>query len=149
VVAGAPPAIDLAAEKRLMDGLLALAGEGLLRSAHDVSEGGLAVTLAECCFVSEDLSADVSLEDHEPTEVALFGERGGRAVVSVARERLAPLRSIAAQYHLGAREVGRVTRGEFRIQYNGRAVVSAAADSLLGTWAGALERALETERAWT
>ncbi len=148
VVAGAPPAIDLAAEKRLMDGLLALAGEGLLRSAHDVGEGGLAVTLAECCFASEDLSADVSLKDHEPTEVALFGERGGRAVVSVARERLAPLRSIAAQYHLGTREVGRVTRGKFRIQSNGRTVVSAAADSLLGTWAGALERALEIERAW-
>ncbi|HJY85261.1 MAG TPA: phosphoribosylformylglycinamidine synthase subunit PurL [Candidatus Acidoferrales bacterium] len=149
VVAGAPPAIDLAAEKRLIDGLVALAGEGLLRSAHDVSEGGLAVTLGECYFASGDLSADMSLEGQEPAEVALFGECGGRALVSVAREQLAPLRSIAAQYHLGTREVGRVTRGEFRIHYNGRTVVSAAAESLLGTWAEALERALETERAQT
>jgi phosphoribosylformylglycinamidine synthase len=159
VVAGAPPTIDLRAEKRLLDCLAALASEGVLRSAHDVSDGGLAVTVAESCFASGGpgdpplqnglLSAQVQLEGSEPTEAALFGERGARAVASVSCERLAQLRSVAAQYHLGAREVGRVTRGEFRIQYNGRTVVSAAAESLLGTWAGALERALETERAGT
>src|ERR1700730_15468669 len=52
VTAGDPPAIDLVAEKRLVDCLVALAAAGAVQSAHDVSDGGLAVTLAESCFAS-------------------------------------------------------------------------------------------------
>jgi len=144
VVAGAPPAIDLTAEKRLIECLVALAGEGILRSAHDLSDGGLAVALAECCFVAG-VAALVSLGDDEPPEAALFGERGARAVVSVAGESLVRLGQIAAQYQVAAREIGTVTRGEFRIQYNGRTVVNAAAESLRDTWANALERALGSQ----
>ena len=142
IVAGAPPAVDLAAEKRLIALLVALAGEGALQSAHDVSDGGLAVTLAESCFASDGLSARVSLTGKEPDEAALFGERGARAVVSVTPENLAAVRRIAAQYEVAALEVGRVTRGEFRIELNGRAVVSADVPSLTDAWAGALERLL-------
>ncbi|PYU16817.1 MAG: phosphoribosylformylglycinamidine synthase II, partial [Acidobacteria bacterium] len=144
VVAGAPPAVDLAAERRLIDTLVALAGEGVLRSAHDISDGGLAVALAESCFASEGLSAEVSLEGREPAEWALFGERGARAVVSTSPELLARLHTIAAQYQLRAREIGTATRGEFCIQYNSRVVVSAAVESLRDAWASALERALTT-----
>src|SRR6266446_2774564 len=124
VVAGAPPAVDLAAEKRLIALLVALASEGALQSAHDVSDGGLAVTLAESCFASDGLSARVSLMGKEPDEAALFGERGARAVVSVTPENLAAVRRVAAQYEVAVLEVGRVTRGEFRIQLNGQALVS-------------------------
>jgi phosphoribosylformylglycinamidine synthase len=52
IVAGEPPAIDLAAEKRLIDCLLALAAEGVVETAHDISDGGLAVTIAESCFAA-------------------------------------------------------------------------------------------------
>ena len=52
IVAGQPPAIDLAAEKRLQQCLVALAASGRLQSAHDISDGGLAVTLAESCFAA-------------------------------------------------------------------------------------------------
>jgi phosphoribosylformylglycinamidine synthase II len=142
VVAGAPPAVDLAAEKRLIAVVVALASEGALQSAHDVSEGGLAVTLAESCFTSDGLSARVSLSSKEPDEAALFGERGSRAVVSVTPENLAAVRRVAAQYEVAVLEVGRVTRGEFRIQLNGQAVVSADVPSLTDAWAGALERLL-------
>jgi phosphoribosylformylglycinamidine (FGAM) synthase-like enzyme len=69
------------------------------------------------------LSAQISLaESKEPDEAALFGERGARAVVSVTPENLAAVRRIAAQYEVAAVEVGRVTRGEFRIELNGRTV---------------------------
>ncbi len=61
IVAGVPPAIDLAAEKRLIECLVSLASAGLILSAHDVSDGGLAVTIAESCFASDGLSADVNL----------------------------------------------------------------------------------------
>jgi phosphoribosylformylglycinamidine synthase subunit PurL len=142
IVAGAPPAVDLAAEKRLIALLEALAGEGALQSAHDVSDGGLAVTLAESCFASTGLSAQVSLTSKEPDEAALFGEGGARAVVSVTSANLARVRSLAAQYGVAAIETGRVARGDFRIELNGRAVVSADVPSLADSWSGALERLL-------
>src|SRR5487761_638234 len=56
VVAGSPPAIDLRAEKNLIDCLVALAAERAIASAHDISDGGFAVTLAESCFPSDGLS---------------------------------------------------------------------------------------------
>ena len=63
IVAGVPPAIDLPADKRLIECLVGLASAGLILSAHDVSDGGLAVTIAESCFASDGLSADVNLAD--------------------------------------------------------------------------------------
>src|SRR5690242_10918150 len=52
IVAGEPPVIDLDAEKRLIDCLVALAAAGDLQSAHDISDGGIAVALAESCFAA-------------------------------------------------------------------------------------------------
>jgi phosphoribosylformylglycinamidine synthase II len=68
IVAGAPPAIDLAAEKRLIECLVSLASAGLILSAHDVSDGGLAVTIAESCFAGDGLSADVTLSPSAAAE---------------------------------------------------------------------------------
>ena len=146
IVAGAPPAVNLSAEKKLIAALVALAGEGKLQSAHDVSDGGLAVTLAESCFASDGLSARVSLAGKEPDEAALFGERGARAVVSVTPENLAAVRRIAAQYELAVLEIGRVSRGEFRIELNGRIAISSDTPSLADAWNGALEKLLSTNR---
>ena len=142
IEAGAPPAVNLPAEKRLIALLVALAGDGKLQSAHDVSDGGIAVTLAESCFASDGLSAKISLTSKEPDEEALFGERGERAVVSVTPENVAAVLRIAAQYEVAAVEVGRVARGEFRIELNGRIVVSAEVPSLADAWSGALGRLL-------
>jgi len=142
IEAGAPPAVNLAAEKRLIAALVALASDGKLQSAHDVSDGGLAVTLGESCFASDGLSARVSLASKEPDEVALFGERGARAIVSVTPENVAAVRRIAAQYEVAVVEVGRVTRGEFRIELNGTEAVSAEVPSLADAWSRALERLL-------
>ncbi|MGB0034775.1 MAG: phosphoribosylformylglycinamidine synthase subunit PurL [Candidatus Acidiferrales bacterium] len=138
VVAGAPPAIDLAAEKRLIECLVALASERLILSAHDVSDGGLAVTLTESCFGSEALSVDVALEGDEPTEAALFGERGARAVVSLSSTSLARVTAVAAQYGVNSQRIGTVTRGEFRIQCNGSIAIRADVDSLRRMWADSL-----------
>jgi phosphoribosylformylglycinamidine synthase II len=133
IVAGEPPAIDLAAEKRLQQMLVALATEGLLQSAHDVSDGGLAVTLAESCFASPSLSASISLAGSEPpAEHALFHERGARAVVSVKSSLLA--------------RVLEVTRDKaFRIQYKGSAAIDSPLDALREVWANSLERAWKAE----
>jgi phosphoribosylformylglycinamidine synthase subunit PurL len=83
IVAGEPPAIDLAAEKRLQDCLVALAAEGALQSAHDISDGGLAVTLAESCFVSAPNSASGA-------NVTLDESRFASAPSSVGAQHAAP-----------------------------------------------------------
>ncbi len=146
VVAGLPPAIDLAAEKRLIDCLVALASEREVLSAHDVSDGGLAVSVAEACFGREGLSAEISIDAaaaDDFAEAALFGERGARAVVSAAPGSLARVNAIAAQYHVGARRIGTVTRGEFRIQYQGAAVIQGSIESFRRVWSESLPKAIE------
>jgi phosphoribosylformylglycinamidine synthase subunit PurL len=145
IVAGAPPAIDLAAEKRLINGLVKLAAERAIFSAHDVSDGGLAVTIAESCFASEGLSAEIDLGTvTEPAEVALFGERGARAVLSTAPAWLARVESVAAQYNIQVSQIGRVTRGEFRIQLNGAAVIQGQAQSFRQAWSDSLAHSIES-----
>src|ERR1700720_3666208 len=143
IVAGEPPQIDLAAEKRLQQMLLALATEGLVQSAHDISDGGVAVTLAECCFAAPGLSASASLEGSEPpAEHALFNERGARAVVSVKSSLLARVLECARQYGVTAQQIGQVTRDKaFRIQYKRSAAIDSPLDSLRDVWAHSLERA--------
>jgi phosphoribosylformylglycinamidine synthase subunit PurL len=146
IVAGEPPAIDLAAEKRLIDCLVALAGGRAVRSAHDVSDGGLAVSVAEACFGRGGLSAEVAIDAASPedfAEAALFGERGARAVVSVAPASLARVNAIAAQYQVRAQRIGAVTRGEFRIQYQGVGVIQGSIDSFRRVWSESLPKAIE------
>jgi phosphoribosylformylglycinamidine synthase len=142
VVSSTPPAIDLAAESRLIETLVALAAQGLLHSAHDVSDGGLAVALAESAFAGDGLSAEITLQGQVPSELALFGEVGARAVVSVPHASLAPLQRVAAQWEVEAQVIGRVSRGPFRLGYNGATLVSDLPASLRAIWAGALERAV-------
>jgi len=165
IVAGEPPAIELAAEKWVIDCLVALAAAGTLQSAHDVSDGGLAVTLAESCFASSanqpqtshpersprsegsafsSLGANVTLPADTAAEYALFGERGARVLVSVSPEKLAALRDTAKQYGVGAHEIGHVTRdNSLRIEYNGHVVVSSDLSALRDFWANSLERAVK------
>ena len=146
IVAGVPPKADLAAERRLIDCLVDLAAQKAIVSAHDVSDGGIAVTIAESCFGSDDLSAEVSLkkEANEPAEYALFGERGARVVVSAAPELLARVLSIAAEYNVRASRIGTVARGEFRIELDGAAVICGSIGSFRQAWGGSLARELES-----
>ena len=148
IVAGAPPAIDLVAEKRLINCLVKLAGERAISSAHDVSDGGLAVTLAECCFGADGLSAEVrigSLAGDESSESAIFGERGARAVVTVPSASLARVNQIAAQYKVLVQNIGTVARKEFRIQHDGSAVIQGTVDSFWKPWSQSLQKAIEKE----
>ncbi|HKV27733.1 MAG TPA: phosphoribosylformylglycinamidine synthase subunit PurL [Candidatus Acidoferrales bacterium] len=146
IVAGAPPAIDLDTEKNLIDCLVALAAERAIASAHDISDGGLAVALAESCFANSNvLSAEISLTTEHSAEFALFAETGARAIVSARPASLARVLQIAAQCKVEAYPIGKVARGEFCIQLNGQPCICAAVDSLRQIWAAALEQALGNE----
>jgi phosphoribosylformylglycinamidine synthase subunit PurL len=155
IVAGEPPVIDLAAEKRLIDCLVALAAESSVQSAHDISDGGLAVTLAESCFAAFSFGVGAGLappasgaavhlnDDLDHSEHALFHERGARAVVSVTSAKLAAVLATARQYKVAAHELGKVTRdGSFRIEHKGRVVIDSSIEMLRDAWAHSLERTL-------
>jgi phosphoribosylformylglycinamidine synthase len=157
IVSGEPPAIDLAAEKRLIDCLVALASEGSVQSAHDISDGGIAVTLAESCFAADSSplgarqavpvpGADVNLDAGGAAEHALFNERGARCVVSVSPTKLAAALATARQYGVGAREIGKVKlNNALRIEHKGSAVIDSPVDALRGIWANSLEQTLTSK----
>jgi phosphoribosylformylglycinamidine synthase subunit PurL len=142
LVGGVPPAVDLVAESRLIEALVALASERVIASAHDVSDGGLAVALAECGFGSNGLAAEAAWQSAAPAELALFAETGARAVVSLPQASLARLQTLAAQYKIAAFVIGRVTRGQFQISLNGATVIRDHPASLQEIWSGAIERAI-------
>jgi phosphoribosylformylglycinamidine synthase len=81
---GRPPAVDFAREKLLAGVLISASREGLIDSAHDLSEGGLAQALVESCLRG-DTGARITLPEGSDPFVALFSESTGRAIVSVAR----------------------------------------------------------------
>jgi len=145
VAAGEPPSIDLAAEKRLIDCLVALADARTVQSAHDVSDGGLAVTLAESCFAANGLGASISFNENASPEYSLFSERGARCVVSVSPTNLAAVLATARQYNVDANELGNVTRNAaLRIELKGHAAIDSPLDVLCDIWANSLERTLVT-----
>ena len=87
--------MDLKRERALVEGLVAAADRGLIRSAHDVAEGGLAVTLAECCFNPDGvLGAEIDgMPQWDGAEV-FFGEGASTVVLSAAADEVEKLREM-------------------------------------------------------
>jgi phosphoribosylformylglycinamidine synthase len=100
---GFPPALELEKEAALQSCLLELAGQGLLDSAHDCSDGGLAVAVAESGFPRE-IGATLNLvSDGLPPEYLLFGEDASRIVISCDPENLGRIQQTAIKWRVGAR----------------------------------------------
>jgi phosphoribosylformylglycinamidine synthase II len=103
---------DLEGEARLQRFVLDSVRAGLIQSAHDVSEGGLAVTLAECCLLSPGgLGAEIDAVPGESLAEGLFGELPPRVIVSVKPEVLASLDAGAADAQVDCAAIGAVVRG--------------------------------------
>jgi phosphoribosylformylglycinamidine synthase len=107
-VAGRPPRLDLEAEKRLQAMVIEAAAAGLLRSAHDCSDGGLAVALAECAFRGEEpgLGGTLDLPGTLRPDVLLFSETPSRMVVTTTDE--ARLRAAAHRHGVPCARMGTV-----------------------------------------
>ena len=113
---GTPPRLDLAAEAALHRLLAAAASEGLLASAHDAAEGGLAVALAECCLFSG-IGLEVALQggDLRP-DALLFGESASRVVATCHEEHGEALVSLAGRHGVPIALVGRTGGVRIRIE---------------------------------
>ena len=120
LVAGDAPAIDLAFERRLQQSLVAAIRTGRICSAHDVAEGGLAVTLAECAMSNSAAPRGVSiqLQDVAPTNALLFGEAQSRIVISCRPGDADGLLNHFAEARVPARVIGTVggVRGVFLVE---------------------------------
>jgi phosphoribosylformylglycinamidine synthase len=147
VVRGLPPELDLEAEQALQALLVELANARLMRSAHDCSDGGLAVTLAECAFDSGGIGADVSIDAVAVSKsadtnraAALFGESATRAIVSVEADSTAEVLKRANAAGTSARVIGRTGGDTIRIRVGGETAVTLAVADAERAWSNAVEQ---------
>jgi phosphoribosylformylglycinamidine synthase len=133
-VAGRPPRLDLAAERRLHRLMAEAARAGLLRSAHDASEGGLAVALAECCFAGEEagLGAVLDLPAGLRDDVLLFSESPSRIVVTTHEE--GALQALARQHGVPCARLGAVGGERLTLAVTGRLLVDLPVARLHQEW---------------
>jgi phosphoribosylformylglycinamidine synthase len=117
--------------------MLNLADNELLNSAHDCSDGGLAVCIAECCFTSDSSHKGVKLdfEVNGRKDIAYFGEAHSRIVVSVSPENEAGFASIAKEYECEIIKLGKVTANNFVLNDD----VSLPISALYEYWQNAIQ----------
>jgi phosphoribosylformylglycinamidine synthase len=146
-VSGLPPQLDLESERALQDLLVALAGDRLIRSAHDCSDGGVAMALAECTFGSDDRGADVALaavsvarDPRLNVAAALFGESASRVIVSVPPERVEDVLGRAGAKGVPARMIGKTGGRHLRVTVGGEAAIDVPVGELERIWTSAIER---------
>ncbi len=142
---GQPPNLDLKSEAALHECLLRLIARHLIDSAHDCSDGGLAVAAAESCFRGE-IGAELRLpEGSEALEIALFGERASRVLVSCVPGNRQVIQEIADSHSIQVGFLGRTGGDRLVIQRGAIAAVSAYVCDLKNVWAEALESALHSD----
>ncbi len=137
---GLPPALDLDYEKRVQDAVREMVRAGLVESAHDLSDGGLAVAVAECSFSPENLGAEIELTSNLRPEFLLFHEGPSRILISTAEtDRVT---EIAARHKVEAPRIGATTKNHITIRNGGVKLIQTNVDSLKNIFEGALENKL-------
>jgi phosphoribosylformylglycinamidine synthase subunit PurL len=154
---GPPPHVNLAHEIEIQNVVRDLIRAGLVKSAHDCSEGGLAVALAESCFnPTGRYGADVDLDcshgpvarpektSHSDAATLLFNESQSRIVISVAPENLEKTMSILRERNVPFQQLGKVGGDQLRIQMNDQKFAWPIAD-LYDDWWNSIRRLVESD----
>jgi phosphoribosylformylglycinamidine synthase II len=145
LIRGVPPRVDLARERAVQQLLPALVADRLIRSAQDVSEGGLAVAVAECCFDTGGMGVDVDLPGvttNVPLSVVdatLFGESAPLVLVSCERAKAETVLDRARAAGLPARVVGRTGGPAIRIAVDGHEALAVDIAEAERVWATSIE----------
>lgn len=137
VTEGRPPVLDLDVEKRLLNTVLKAIQQGLVASAHDLSDGGLAVALAESC-ISGKRGAVVNVATALRADHALFSESQSRILLSASPEKAAELARFVAEQGVPVTELGKVGGAALSVSVNGKAVVGTAVAELEKVWKDAI-----------
>ncbi|MDQ3322262.1 MAG: phosphoribosylformylglycinamidine synthase subunit PurL [Acidobacteriota bacterium] len=147
IESGEVPALDLDLEKLVQQTCLKLSDKFLLKSAHDCSDGGLSVAIAESCFSSlnrKAIGAEIDLtEENLPLEALLFGESPSRIVISFSAEKLDEVEATAKENDCPFTVIGKVAGAHLKIKANNTQIVSASVDELEGGWKKSLQKQLE------
>jgi len=138
---GTPPWIDLKLELAVQNCCIEAIEQGLLQSAHDVADGGLAVALAECCIGGPDKPLGVRVEAHEMirADALLFSESQSRIIVSVKENNLERLQELAEQHHVPLLAIGAV--GGSRLAF--QPLLQLPVEELRGIWSNGLTARLK------
>ena len=111
---GLPPEIDLSLEKSVQDSCRESIQAGIISSAHDCADGGLAITLAECCIAGKK-GIEIESNTEFRNDVFLFGETQSRIVVSLPAKNLDSLKVIANKYEAPIQILGKVGGNSLKI----------------------------------
>jgi phosphoribosylformylglycinamidine synthase II len=142
---GYPPELELEKEAALQKALVKMAQARLLDSAHDCSEGGLAVALAESTFANRiGINAELA-SGGLPGEFALFGEDASRVVISCDRDNVSRIQQIAGEFGIFSEIIGETVPERLDVRLDGQVALSASLESLRQAYEGALETALRTD----
>ncbi|MEF2967815.1 phosphoribosylformylglycinamidine synthase subunit PurL [Paenibacillus sp. M1] len=133
VTEGRPPRLDLAVEKRLLDTVLGAIQSGLVRSAHDLAEGGLAVALAESC-ISGGLGAKVDFNSPLRPDVALFSESQSRILLSASPDQAEELQEYIASHGVPVERIGQVAGSDLVITVGGAPALNRPVEGLKAVW---------------
>jgi phosphoribosylformylglycinamidine synthase len=134
---GLPPALDLEYEKRLQAAAREIAASGFAESAHDLSDGGLAVAVAECSFGPAEIGAAIDLDADLRNELLLFHEGPSRVLISTAEpERIM---EIAAKHAVDAIRIGSTVAGRIAIGNRGKLLIDGSIATFKEGWEKALE----------
>ena len=137
---GEPPILDRKNEKQVQDFCLDLIQKGLISSAHDCSEGGLAVAVAESCFSygGHTLGATLTLESTLRNDSLLFGETQSRIIISFPEERTKEIEKLAAACPINFSLIGNVGGSDYTILVNGQEVIKQKIKVLKDIWKNSL-----------
>jgi phosphoribosylformylglycinamidine synthase len=139
---GFPPALELEHEAALQTAIVEMIQARLVESAHDCSDGGIAVTLAEAAF-SKGVGARVDLSSGGLSpEFVLFGEDASRVVISCDRHKVSRIEEVAAKHGVSVTVIGETVPDSLEIKLDGQAAVSAKISGLREVYERALEGAL-------
>ncbi len=145
------PAIDLDHEKNLQELLVALAGKKLVHSAHDISDGGLFVALAEKSIMNAvaplGFSVDLEISDSGPYQIQqqLFSEAQGRVVLSIAPENEKEVIDAANKHNVPVRVIGKVVDRDAVLAINGKEIINLPIGKLAEAYYHSLEHALHLD----
>ena len=135
---GLPPALDMAYEKRVQSAIREISRTGLAASAHDLSDGGLAVALAECSFGG--VGAKIELQSKDRAEFVLFHEGPSRVIVATANADA--VQAVAAKHGVECLYVGETMRDRLQVRNGAETLVDSSVADLKAPWASGLETRL-------
>ena len=143
LVRGAPPELDLLAERAVQSLVVSLSASEKLLSAHDCSDGGLAVALAECAFRADGIGCDVVIPESEngiPT--ALFGETSSQVVVSVCKDNVQDVRGAATAAGVACQVLGQTGGRHLRFRVDGNIAIDVSVDEAMNVWESGMSKYL-------